>query len=155
MNDHAFGRRDAPVGRDRHVNEGRLAIGEAIDFRGGLVAQLGSGPGREHRRPQVRVPGHRSGKGRVDPEVDASPTAEFDSGGDSARRHSGVERLPARYHPRLVTGQLTQTFRDYVTHIDEYDYRYRQSSLLRTAQAVRPRDPEGFLHLYDKYPSPG
>jgi phosphoglycolate phosphatase len=84
MNDHAFGLCDAPVRRDGHVDEGRLAIGEAVDFCGGLVAQLGAGAGREDGRPQLRVPGQRAGEGRVDTGVDALPAAESDSGDDGA-----------------------------------------------------------------------
>jgi hypothetical protein len=129
MNDHAFGGRDAPVGRDGHVDKGRMAIGEAIEFRGGLMAQLSSGAGREHGRPQLRVPGHRAGEGRVDAGVDASPAAESDPGDDSAIGHSGPKRLPARHHACLVAGEAAQSLRYYVPHSHEYGYRHRQSIL--------------------------
>jgi len=77
--------RHPPAGRDGDVNERRPAVGEAVQFGRGLVAQLCPLARVEHRRPQLRRTVDRAGEGRVDAAVNLLPPPEFDLRGDGAR----------------------------------------------------------------------
>jgi len=118
---------DPAGGVDCHMNKRRPAFGQAVQFGGCLVAELGPFARIKHSRPQLRLAAHGPGKGGIHTAVNLPPPAVLDLGGDRTMGHAGPECLLTAYHASLKTHCVTQPQRNVVAHDAEYAAVRRQS----------------------------
>src|SRR5215469_1765458 len=114
---HGTGNRDyAPVGRDRDVDQRRLAISQPVELGGRLIAEYGAVTSSQHRRPESCFPVRLARESHIYTRIYELPSAATEPAPYRPAAHACRSRLASGDHATLHLSEIAERWRHVVAH---------------------------------------